>query len=505
MDTQELKTNSAKNNKLQVAIATDSSISAEVGAVIAEQGGNAVDAAIATTLVSMCTSLGVMAPGASGFITIWAQDQDPIVIDAYAEIPGKGLNPQLARKKPQAVTFDYGGLTNTLIGYSSIATPGIFAGLEMAAREYGNLSWSELLNPVITILEEGFPLSKSAAEYLSYTHEAIFSWHPESYRTLHHQDGSYLREGEIVKIPDLAKTIRLIAQKGSQVFYTGELAQQIVKEIQANGGLLTLTDLAEYQAKKEIPIRFNFADWEIVTNPPPAIGGVCLAALLLLLDSKKDNNQTVNKMIATQKAVLDYRYNIDSEIPGLLKLGLKSPSTIHISTADTQGLACSITASAGYGSGVMISGTGLWLNNSLGEVELHPQGLDGLTWGTRLSSNMAPTIARHSDGTVLAIGSPGASRITTAIAQVLFNYLQLGMSLTEAISSPRLHVEIFQDQLTIAYEKNLVNQLIEGFITRQFPDLSMYFGGVQAVLNSPQFGLLAVADPRRQGGIAYSR
>ena len=184
------------------------------------------------------------------------------------------------------------------------------------------------------------------------------------------------------------------------------------------------------------------------------------------------------------------------------QLWLTSPSTIHTSAVDSDGLACAITASAGYGSGVMISGTGLWLNNSLGEIELHPQGLQGLRPGMRLTSNMAPTIARHKDDTVIAIGSPGASRITTAIVQVLFNFIHLGMSLDEAIAHPRLHVEIVEGIPTISFEAGLPVVPSEEFAIREFPQLSMYFGGVQAALGHSTRGLLAAADPRRAGGIA---
>lgn len=225
-------------------------------------------------------------------------------------------------------------------------------------------------------------------------------------------------------------------------------------------------------------------------------------------------------MAQIQKTVLDYRHqhleqsshNVrDAKVASLLKwassgdfrAGLKSPSTIHTSAVDSNGLACAITASAGYGSGVMIADTGLWLNNSLGEIELHPQQVHSLTPGTRLVSNMAPTIARHSDGTMIAIGSPGASRITTAIVQVLHNFLNLEMSLSEAINHPRLHIEIFEGLPNIAFEADLPVNSIEGFVTRQFPQLSMYFGGVQAAMWHPQRGLLAAADPRRAGGIAY--
>ncbi len=172
-----------------------------------------------------------------------------------------------------------------------------------------------------------------------------------------------------------------------------------------------------------------------------------------------------------------------------------------MSVVDNNGLACAVTASAGYGSGVMVEGTGFWLNNSLGELDLHTRGLEHLEPGRRLASNMAPTIARrHTDGAMLAIGSPGASRITTAIAQVLFNFARCGMDLEAAVRFPRLHVELPTG--TIGYEPGLPVVPQAGLQPRPFAGHSMYFGGVQAVLGSETKGLSGVADARRGGHVS---
>ncbi len=507
---------------LQVIIASDSQNVVDAGAAIANCGGNAVDAAIATTITSMCTNLGIIAPGASGFITIWQPGENPIVIDAYAEMPGRGLDSVKFGSGMKKVFFDYGGGTSTMVGYGSVATPGIFAGLGLAAEKYGNLPWSQIVAPAQQQVARGFPLSRVAAEYFSYTHQAIFGWHPDSYRVIHKADGRHLQLGEMVQLPDLAQTLQLIAEGGVDVLYGGDLGAKISAEIQANQGLLTLEDLAEYQAIERSPIMINFGDWSIATNPAPAVGGTCLAAMLLLMEQRslhEWNDLTVREIAEIQKAVLQYRSNylegiseelIEHEAARLLLMAAqdnwqqltKSPSTIHISAVDSDGLACSISASSGYGSGVMARGTGLWLNNSLGEIELHPQGLHDLSPGARLTSNMAPTICRRGDGTVLAIGSPGASRITTAITQVLFNFISLGLPLDKAISHPRLHYEVFNNIPAIAFETGLNVEALN-LTSRQFEGLSMYFGGVQAACGHPTNGLTAAADPRRTGGIAW--
>ena len=504
----------------KVTIAAGSQITAEAGAMVAEQGGNAVDAAIAAAVVSICTDTGIMSPGCGGFITIWPSDDEPVVIDGYAEMPGRGLEGKHFGDATHEVVFDYGGETHQRVGYGTIATPGGFAGLALASHRFGRLPWSNLLEPAIDWAKRGFPLTGGAAEYLGFTHAAIYSWHPDSYRILHHEDGSPLSEGDIVRIPYLADTLSSIARDPASL-YGGELGQHIAAGVRANEGLLGIEDLQDYAAVERIPVRASIGDWGVATNPPPAVGGSCLAAMLLLLERLGPGDslaESVRHMVAAQYAVLGYRADrldgaheaLPDEVERLLALAdladptlLSAPSTSHISAVDSDGLACAITASAGYGSGAMVEGTGFWLNNSLGELDLLTKGLSGLAPGTRLASNMAPTIARRqSDGAVLAIGSPGASRITTAIAQVLANFAGKNMNLADAVRHPRLHVELGADQGTIAFEPDLPVRLMQNLKPRPFSGPSMYFGGVQAVYGSPREGLHGIADARRGGSVA---
>lgn len=504
----------------KIAIAAGSQVAADVGITVATPGGNAVDGALGAALMSMGSDLAIMAPGGSGFITICPPDGDPVVIDAYAAMPGADFPSDRPKPPLKLAHLDYGGGIQTGIGYGAVAVPGIFAGLGLAAERYGRLDWAQIVHPVAQAIAQGFPLSRGSAEYLPHCHQAIFGWHPESYPLMHHEQGEPLREGDWVRLPQLAHTLELLATEGPQSFYTGTLGKELAEEMATQGGWITATDLANYQAIAREPICFPFGDWEIITNPAPAVGGVSLAAMLLMYQAWEPDlaeRRSPQVMMHIQEAVLNYRHHhlrVDqdrfqgaAEMLQLaqtleLKRYCHSPSTIHVSAVDDQGWTCSITASAGYGSGAMISGRGLWLNNSLGELELHHPDADPLVPGTRLVSNMAPTIARRPDGTVLAIGSPGASRITTALAQVLIHYLAHGDDLETAIAAPRLHVEQFGDRLVVAHEGHLLEPQTTDLPLRTFPDLSMYFGGVQATLYHPQQGLRAVADPRRRGGIA---
>jgi gamma-glutamyltranspeptidase/glutathione hydrolase len=505
---------------LRVVVSSGSSIAAEAGAEVGDRGGNAVDAAIAATVVAMTTDPGIIAPGASAFITIWPPDEDPLVIDGYAEMPGRGLAEGAVSGFGDEVYMTYGGGMTTLIGHASVATPGAFAGLGEASARYGALDWEAVLAPAIRWVEEGFPLSPPAAAYLVYAAEPIFDPFPESYAALHRADGSLIGEGDIVKIEGLAASLRTLAEEGPASFYTGSIGRKLAEDMAVSGGRVTAEDLAAYQPVVRDPIVVSSDGWQVATNPAPAIGGATLAAMLQLVEDhpfRAWDEAEVGRLAEVQRAVLGYRArHLDdaddrvaavAELLDAARLGdhrrlLASPSTVHTSAVDSEGRACAITASAGYGAGVMIPGTGLWLNNSLGEVELVPHGLDRIPIGTRLPSNMAPTVARRDDGSVLAIGTPGASRITTALAQVLLNFFHLGMSLREAVNHPRVHVEVFEGEPTVAFEPGMPVGEIEGLRPRRFPDLSMYFGGVGVAMWDPVAGLFGAADPRRSGAVA---
>jgi gamma-glutamyltranspeptidase/glutathione hydrolase len=502
----------------KVMTAAGSTIAAEAAGTVADLGGNAVDAALAACIVSMCTEPGIIAPAAGAFITVWEPGEDPVTIDGYCEMPGRADPERLGAGRTE-VFMTYGGGMHTNIGHSSVATPGAFAGFDIASKRYGAIPWAEILGPAIHHTRTGFPLPGVTARYWEHSHEAIFGWHPESYAVVHHPDGTVRAQGEILAIPELAASLELIATGGAEVFYTGEIGDAIADELHEHGGILSRTDMAAYQAVVREPIRLHLTDWDIATNPSPAIGGAALAGLLMLIGDEGLDGWTpdeISRLVAAQRAIFSYRgahlENADEDLPtaiatllDLARLGevgrlLESGSTTHVSSVDSEGRACSVTASAGYGSGVMVPGTGIWLNNSLGELELHPKGFHGLEPGTRLMSNMAPTIARNAEGEVLAIGSAGADRITTAVGESLMNHFWLGMDLVEAVAHPRVHAEVFDGKPTVAYELNLPVE-IDGPV-RHFPERSMYFGGVQAAAWSPAAGLVGTADPRRSGGTA---
>jgi gamma-glutamyltranspeptidase / glutathione hydrolase len=503
----------------RVAISASSRAGADAGVVIADQGGNAVDAAIAATVAAMISDPGIIGPGAGCFLTIWPAAGDPIVIDGYAAMPGLGgAGP--SGGFGDRVHMEYGGGMDTLVGARSVAVPGVWAGLGRAGDHFGVTPWSKLMAPAVSLAATGFEFSGVSEAYLAYAHDPIYDREPDSFAALHHPDGNRVAQGDPVIVAGLAESLSIIAAEGPSSFYTGTIGQRLVAAMKQWGGHITADDLEAYVPIERTPITVDFAGWKIATNPAPAIGGAVLASILLLLDASGFSEwspESARTMAEIQRAVLahradvlDHASDVDAAVTDLLAMAGygdhralgASPSTIHVSCVDTDGLACSVTTSAGYGSGLMIPDTGLWLNNSLGEVELFPAGMEMFAPGARLPSNMAPTIASGPGGAALAVGSPGASRITTALAQVLANFIALEMSVSDAVDHPRLHVEVFRGEPTIAYEPGIHPEPFDGLSLRRFPDRSMYFGGVGLAMFDPAAGLYEVADPRRTGATA---
>ncbi len=499
-----------------VAVATTSQLAADAAREVAAAGGNAVDCALAAALLTMNTEPGVCALAGSSFITIWPQGGDPVTIDGNVAIPGAGLTDDERGQGAVNVSMDYGGGIETLVGPGSVAIPGSLAAIEYAWKKFGAVSWEAIFAPSIRATRDGFPLSAACHYYLGYSGECIFGRSKDGHDALHHS-GTLLRDAasEIV-IPHLSDTLEAISREGARLFYAGELGAAISNHCREGGGALTRKDLSSYRAIARQPLIAEIGDWSIATNPAPAIGGAVLAAMLLAcseMPGRVWNRETLAHLIQTQQACLDFRRQnldlavdisdaaqrlIDSARDGRLLGRWASASTVHTSVVDSRGTGCAITASSGYGSGEMPAATGLWLNNCLGEIELNRRGLDAGPVGARLPSNMAPSVARNS-GSVLAVGSPGADRITTALQQFLINYLLFEMPLEDAIAHPRVHVDTSGEEVRLMAEPGLELPHTD-LPVHLFPDLVMYFGGVGAAAYDDKSGLSCAADPRREGG-----
>lgn len=505
---------------IRIAVATTSQLAADAAEEVAALGGNAVDCALAAALFSINTEPGVCALAGGAFITIWRASGDAVTIDGNVAVPGSGLTDEQRGHGAVRVTLDYGGGITTLVGCGSVAVPGTLAAMEHAWKRYGSASWADIFAPVIRASREGFPLSAACRYYLGYAADCIFDRSDDGHAAIHRSDGKLRDTGDTIAVPHLADSLASIAEDGARVFYEGDLAMAIAGHCQGGNGMLTLADLKGYRAIERASIKTDVGSWSIASTPPPAVGGSILAAMLLAcgdLEGRNWSSADLEKLISSQRACLDFRKRnldlaedvageaarlIDSARSGRLQSRWASASTVHTSVVDSEGTGCAITASSGYGSGEMPAGTGLWLNNCLGEIELNRRGLDAGPTGSRLPSNMAPSVARR-DGAILAAGSPGADRITTALQQFLINYLLRGMSLADAIAHPRLHIDTSGESVRLMAEPGLDLPAVELPLT-VFPSIVMYFGGVGAAVCYRDGELEAAADPRREGGVFVS-
>lgn len=502
-----------------VAVAAPNPLAAAAGEELARIGGNAIDVAVAAMVVACTTEPGICSIGGGGYATFAVPGAPPRTIDGNVARPGLG------RDGPFDPGFElvteYGGGTTMTIGHGSVATPGTPQMLVELHRRAGRAPWREVLAPAVDVASDGFPLGSASDHYLELVHDELYGWHEPSHEVLHHADGSRLVEGERVVVDHLAATLATW-QEDPATFSHGRIADLVVADMERHGAPLGHADLRAYVPEVRSPLDVELGDWRFSTNPPPAVGGVVLALLLRGLAtppspdgwSEADRRRTVDVL----RVVLGHRVDVldlaaDRETAGHAAVrrviedglaGLTAPSTVHVSAIDRDELAVAITCSAGYGSGVLPPGTGVWMNNCLGERELVRRGPDGYAPGERLPSNMAPTVGRAADGRVLAAGSPGADRITPSLLHVLAG-IAGGMDVQAAVDAPRIHLSRWPDgreRLDVEEDVDLPDDVAPDVPRRMFAPHSMYYGGVAVTLAHDDGRLEAAADPRRDGGTA---
>jgi gamma-glutamyltranspeptidase/glutathione hydrolase len=312
------------------------------------------------------------------------------------------------------------------------------------------------------------------------------------------------REGDVLSNPELATTLERLAAEGAAPFYGGDIAEAAVARVSAGGGTLTLEDLAAYEATPREPIHVGYRGHDVFTNPPPSAGGILIAYVLALLEREPappSQAQLVSAMEAAQRArTPDFLEGLAR--PGFLDefMGSQLGSTTHISVLDGEGRACAVTCTNGEGSGVFVPGTGIHLNNMMGEEDLSPLGFFTHPPGRRLPSMMAPTVVKRDGEVMLALGSAGSNRIRSAILQVILGVIDRGLDLRAAVEAPRVHWED-----GVVYAEPGAEGESEGWEVAHFPDLNVFFGGAQAVRRDPATGeVVGAGDPRRGGAVVMA-
>ena len=468
-------------------------------------GGNAVDAALGAVLTSFVAEPLLTGLGAGGYMLVVQPGREPVLLDFFVEAPGHGFDPS-ARGELLAVEVSFGDAVQLFnVGAASCGVPGTPAGLWAAAERFGTVALEELAAPAAALAREGVPVTPEQA-YVFQVLLPITASSPEA-RERYMPGGRMLAAGDVWRDPELADALERFGRQGPEPFYRGDVAQAVLAWVGERGGALTAADLAGYAPVEREPVRVPYRDRLVATNPPPSAGGILLAHALARLDrgpAPPDARALVDAMRRAQ------RERTPEFIAGLAEPGFAARfasrlgSTTHVSTLDADGWACSVTCSNGEGSGVVVPGTGVHLNNVMGEEDLSPLGFFAHPPGRRLPSMMAPTVVLAPDGAPqLVLGSAGSNRIRSALLQVIVNAIDHGLDARAAVEAPRLHDE----EGTVYAEPGLDLTALEtaGETIARFRARNLFFGGCQAVERDPATGAFSGGgDPRRGGSVAVA-
>ncbi|MCB9091533.1 MAG: gamma-glutamyltransferase [Halobacteriovoraceae bacterium] len=505
--------------RTRVAIAADAPSTVAAGVRIAEQGGNAADIALCCAITATLTEVLMCSLGGSAFISIKKPGAEPVVYDGCDAMPTVSNEVKEGKKKSwKTVHLEYGDGININVGHGSVAVPGMLKAVEQAWRDHGSLSWKEIVAPAIELAKSGVPANGTMTQWLGVTRKDIFFDQMESRRSFFPDGENCIVRDEIYKLPHYDQTLQYIADEGSRALYEGELAKMFVKEMSENGGFVTMEDLKNYRTIIRKPLMIESQGYQLALNPPPAVGGAMVGSMIQLYDRdwSKDlpTDQSVLNIAKAQQVMFSLRKNETVEgwdevkaqaileKKWLTKYSEKlfSPHTMHISVVTEDGTMIAITMSAGYGSGISVTGTGIALNNTMGEPELSPKGYFTIPTGERLVSNMSPVVAWNKEGKCLAFGSPGASRITTTIFQGWVRFAYEKMKFEDIVPAPRLHLDNEGGEFIAQYEPGVDVSALEGkYKMRPFDDKNMYFGALNIAGKDSEGKMHAVSDSRRHG------
>jgi len=479
-------------------VAAGHPLTAEAGARVLREGGNAVDAAVAAMLTSFVSEPLLTGLGAGGYMLVAGNGRAPTLLDFFVQAPtraGDGSEAEL-----QGIDVSFGDAEQVFhVGPASCGVYGAPAGVCAAARLWCSVPLAELAAPAAQLAREGVALNagqayvaRILAELLQSTPEVAALWAP---------NGRILDEGGVLRNPELGEALLRLARDGEEPFYRGDIADRVCSWLREHGGSITPEDLADYRALQRTPVSIAYRDRQILTNPPPSAGGTLIAYALGLLD-RGPSPPTLSGVVAAMAAAQSERTpefveGLDRD--GFLEsfLGSRLGATTHISVIDAEGCACSATCTNGEGSGVVVPGTGMHLNNVMGEADLNPLGWHLHPAGRRMPSMMAPSVVMRDGGVELVLGSAGSNRIRSALLQTIVGVVDRGLDARAAIQEPRVH---FEDGTVFAEPGIDVSELDPELRVVRFAAPNLFFGGVQAALR--RGGRVSGAGDPRRGGVA---
>lgn len=527
-------------------VASQEMLASRTGVEILKQGGNAIDAAVAVAF-----SLAVTLPragniGGGGFMLVHlAKENKTIAIDYREMAPSKAKKDIFLDEKGDAVaklSREHG---------LAVGVPGTVMGMSLALEKYGTMTMAQVTAPAIKMAQEGISVSPDLAVSLAGLKRRMSQW-PSTAAIFYKADGSDYQVNDMLKQPELAHSLQLIAQKGTKGFYEGETAAKLVEAVQKAGGIMTLEDLKHYKAVEREPVRGQYRGYEVVSMPPPSSGGVHIIEMLNVLQQfpidKFGHNtaQTIHVMAETMKHAYadrseylgdpdyynvplkqltdkDYAQKIASQIalnkttpseeikPGNLA-PYESDQTTHFSVVDRWGNAVSntYTLNFSYGSGLVAKGTGILLNNEMDDFSAKPGSPNGyglvggeansVEGNKRPLSSMSPTIVMKDGKPFLVTGSPGGSRIITTTLQIIMNVIDHGLNIAEASNAARVHHQWLPDELRV--ETSLNRDTISLLEAKGHKvNVQSAMGSTQSIMVTEQ-GIFGASDLRHSGSEA---
>jgi len=468
-------------------------------------GGNAFDAAVGAGFASAVAEQTLTSLGGGGFLLARTRYGEEILFDFFTNTPGKGLDSSELEPHFFPVTIHFPGSDQDFnIGLGSVAVPGNLKGFLHVHKRLGRLNLEEILQPAIRLARDGLELNDWQGYFLNLL-EPIVTHSPVG-RKLYTINGSCAKQGDHITNPEIADFLSQLPNDRGENFYMGELARRIDYDMRKGQGLLTIDDLASYKVIERSPLAIGYRDYTFLTNPAPSMGGSLIGLALSLLETQDMTGiafHSAEHLLQTAKLMTEIESLRENGIGtlSLQKSGEKirqfTRGTTHISIADTNGNVASMTCSNGEGSGYFVPGTGIMLNNMMGEDDLHPEGFHASPPGQRVSSMMSPSLLLQDNAVAMVIGSGGSKRIRTAITQVLSAIVDFNIPVQQAVETPRIHWDGAIMQVEPGLPEDAVNGLKKHWPVNIWSTIDVYFGGVHTVIPNIAGG----GDPRRGGSV----
>lgn len=524
-------------------VASEQGLATQVGLDILKQGGNAIDAAVAVGF-----ALAVVLPnagniGGGGFMVLHDDKTGKDVAIDFREIaPAKASRDMYLDNQGNVIDG------KSLFTHDASGVPGTVAGMEYALKKWGTMPLSKVLEPAIKLADKGFIVSDVLAQTLKEEKSTLGKW--SSSKAIFFKNGEPLKSGDLLVQKDLAKSLRLIAKQGAKAFYQGEIATKIAKEMQSHGGTMALEDLKAYKVVERQPIIGDYRGYKVVTMPPPSSGGVHLIEILNMLEHYPIKEDGVNsaknihhmaesmklayadrseylgdpdfvkipvtgltsKAYANErvKTIDDNKARLSSTIKPGKPQPYESDQTTHFSVMDKAGNAAAVTytLNLNFGSGIVVEGTGILLNNEMDDFSVKPgvPNAFGLVGGTanaieakkRPLSSMTPTIVMKNNKPWLVTGSPGGARIITTVLQSVVNTIDHEMNPAEAIITPRVHHQWLPDELRV--EAGISPDTIKLLQDKGHKVVTKAPMGRIQIIQADDSGFYGYSDPRNPDG-----